>query len=116
VWPSDFAPEVLDMPYHQNALSIARQLLGDDIKMDFDMLINKAPHTNTPTPWHQDAAYWVDMPDKRAASCWMALDPATINNGCMWYVPGSQHQPIRPHRFAGAPGGALMCDASESEG
>jgi ectoine hydroxylase-related dioxygenase (phytanoyl-CoA dioxygenase family) len=116
MWPSDFAPEVRDMPYHQNALAIARQLLGDDIEMDFDMLINKAPHTNTPTPWHQDAAYWVDMPDKRAASCWMALDPATIDNGCMWYVPGSQHQPIRPHRFAGAPGGALMCDASESEG
>lgn len=116
MWPSDFAPEVLDMPYHKNALSIAQQLLGDDIEMDFDMLINKAPHTNTPTPWHQDAAYWVDMPDKRAASCWMALDPATKENGCMWYVPGSQKFPTRPHRFAGAKGGALMCDGDESEG
>jgi ectoine hydroxylase-related dioxygenase (phytanoyl-CoA dioxygenase family) len=84
--------------------------------MDFDMLINKAPYTNTPTPWHQDAAYWIDMPDKRAASCWLALDEATVDNGCMWYVPASHLNPVRPHHFAGKQGGALMCEASEAEG
>jgi ectoine hydroxylase-related dioxygenase (phytanoyl-CoA dioxygenase family) len=84
--------------------------------MDFDMLINKAPFTDTPTPWHQDAAYWIDMPDKRAASCWLALDEATVENGCMWYIPASHLKPIRPHRFAGKQGGALTCDASETEG
>ena len=116
MWPSDFVPEVLHMPYHQHATRIAKQLLGTDIEMDFDMLINKAQQTDTPTPWHQDAAYWVDMPDKRAASCWLALDRASLDNGCMWYVPGSHLLPIRSHRFAGAKGGALTCDASESEG
>ncbi|HLP95175.1 MAG TPA: phytanoyl-CoA dioxygenase family protein [Saprospiraceae bacterium] len=116
MWPSDFVPEVLDMAYHQKALAVARQLMGDDIDMDFDMLINKAPFTNTPTPWHQDAAYWIDMPDKRAASCWLALDEATVDNGCMWYVPASHLKPVRPHHHAGKQGGALMCEASESEG
>ena len=53
---------------------------------------------------------------KRAASCWLALDPATLENGCMWYSPGSHLSPVRPHRFAGKAGGALMCDGSESEG
>lgn len=114
MWPSDFAP-FLEMPYHQRALKIAQELMGNDLAMDFDMMINKAPHTNTPTPWHQDAAYWVDMPDKRAVSCWLALDPATVENGCMWYVPGSHLSPLRPHRSA-AKGGALMCDALETEG
>ena len=32
----------------------------------------QAPHTETPTPWHQDESYWLDMPDKRAASCWVS--------------------------------------------
>jgi ectoine hydroxylase-related dioxygenase (phytanoyl-CoA dioxygenase family) len=116
MWPSDFVPDILSKTYHQRALSVAQQLMGDDIEMDFDMLINKAPFTDTPTPWHQDAAYWIDMPDRRAASCWLALDEATVDNGCMWYVPESHLKPVRPHRFAGKQGGALTCDASETEG
>jgi phytanoyl-CoA hydroxylase len=116
MWPSDFMPVLLEMVYHQHALTIARALLGPDLALDFDMLINKAPFTNTPTPWHQDAAYWVNMPDRRALSCWMALDRAILDNGCMWYVPGSHLDTIRPHRFAGKEGGALTCEASEAEG
>jgi ectoine hydroxylase-related dioxygenase (phytanoyl-CoA dioxygenase family) len=116
MWPSDFLPGLFEMPYHQKVLSISRELLGEDIDFDFDMLISKAPGTNTLTPWHQDASYWINMPDKRAVSCWLALDNATKENGCMWYVPGSHQQPLRPHRFAGKEGGALMCDGSEEEG
>lgn len=116
MWPSDFVKELLNMPFHQRALAISRELIGADAEMDFDMLINKAPNTNTITPWHQDEAYWLNVPDKRAASCWLALDEATLNNGCMWFVPGSNLQKIRPHRFAGKEGGALTCDASEDEG
>jgi len=116
MWPSSFVPGLSSMPYHEKALVIARQLMGDDIEMDFDMLINKAPHTNTITPWHQDAAYWIDLPDKRAASCWLALDEATLENGCMWFVPGSNKMEVRKHRYAGKEGGALVCDALEEEG
>jgi ectoine hydroxylase-related dioxygenase (phytanoyl-CoA dioxygenase family) len=116
MWPSDFLPELLLMPYHQRVLSFCRGLLGNDLAIDFDMLINKAPETNTPTPWHQDAAYWINMPDTRAVSCWLALDNAVIDNGCMWYVPGSHVREIRPHRFAGKEGGALVCECGESEG
>ncbi len=116
MWPSEFVPGLLEMPYHQRALAISRQLMGDDLAMDFDMLINKAPFTHTITPWHQDEAYWLDVPDKRAVSCWLALDNSTVNNGCMWFVPGSNRAEVRTHRFAGKQGGALMCDASENEG
>ncbi len=100
---------------HQRALHIAQQLFGDDMEMDFDMLIAKAPQTNAPTPWHQDEAYWVDMPDKRAVSCWFALDPSTVDNGCMWFVPGSHQKGLRSHRQTGNKG-ALACTASEAEG
>ena len=114
MWPCDFAPELLQMPYHTRTLSIAKELMGEDMEMDFDMLINKAPNTNTPTPWHQDA-YWINMPDKRAVSCWMALDEAVKDNGCMWYGPGTHLKELRLHRFAGKEGGALQCDATEDE-
>ncbi|MBN8783765.1 MAG: phytanoyl-CoA dioxygenase family protein [Terrimonas ferruginea] len=114
--PSRILPEIADQPMHHKALKLSQQLLGDDMALDFDMLIDKAPFTNTPTPWHQDCSYWIAMPDKRAASCWVALDDCDADNGCMWYVPGSHLLPVREHRPAGKGGGALECDASESEG
>ena len=81
-----------------------------------DMLIDKAPHTDTPTPWHQDQAYWMPgMPDRRSVSCWLALDATTVDNGCMWFVPGSHRRPVRTHRYSGESGHALETDAAESE-
>ncbi len=114
--PSRILPELLSQSLHEKTLSIARQLMGRDMALDFDMLIDKAPYSDTPTPWHQDCAYWIDMPDKRAVSCWVSLDEAKIDNGCMWYIPGSHHLPMRAHHPAGKGGGALTCDASEAEG
>lgn len=114
--PSKQVPDLLDLALHKRSLSIAKQLLGEDMELDFDMLIDKAPFTDAITPWHQDRAYWISMPDLRAVSCWVALDKATVDNGCMWYIPGSHLQAIRPHQSAGKGGGALCCEASEEEG
>jgi len=110
--PSNVFPELLQMSFHQKSQHIAKELMGDDIELDFDMLINKAPNTNTITPWHQDAAYWINMPDKRAASCWLAIDPAYKENGCMWYTPKSHLKPLLPHSQTGNKG-ALQCKGSE---
>jgi ectoine hydroxylase-related dioxygenase (phytanoyl-CoA dioxygenase family) len=108
-------PELLQKPLHKKTLSIAKQLLGEDMALDFDMLISKAPMSATATPWHQDRAYWITMPDTRSSSCWVALDDAVKDNGCMWYVEGSHKLPVRAHRQAGKGGGALECDATEEE-
>lgn len=115
--PSDFAPELLTSDYFRRASAVARGLLGDDMERDFDMIIAKAPRSLTEVPWHQDAAYWhPDIPDRRAVSCWLALDDATIDNGCMWFVPGSHLKPVRPHAYAGAHGYALIADVAAGEG
>ena len=110
--PSKVLPSLLDQPLHKKTLKLAKILFGEDMSLDFDMLINKAPNTNTITPWHQDAAYWIDLPDKRAVSCWVAIDRALIDNGCMWYVPKSHLQPLLPHIQTGNKG-ALKCEGRE---
>ncbi|WP_331769153.1 hypothetical protein OG948_35695 (plasmid) [Embleya sp. NBC_00888] len=56
MWPSALHPALREMPLHEGALALARALIGDDAALDFDMLINKAPGTDTVTPWHRDAA------------------------------------------------------------
>lgn len=108
--PCTVVPALSQKPVYQKALQWAQDLLGDDMALDFDMLINKAPHTNTPTPWHQDAAYWIDMPDKRAVSCWIALDDVYEENGCMWFIPRSDDQVVLAHKNL-PNGGALYCEA-----
>lgn len=110
--PSKLVPGLLEKSLHRKSLAIAKALMGQDIELDFDMLINKAPYTDTITPWHQDAAYWIDMPDKRAASCWVAIDSAYKENGCMWYTPKSHRNPLLPHMQTGNKG-ALQCEGSE---
>jgi len=112
--PSRIYPDLLDYPMHKKSLAIAKNLLGDDIILDFDMLINKAPFTNQPTPWHQDAAYWIAMPDKRALSIWFAIDDADVENGCMWYTPKSHKLPLKDHHQPVGKG-ALQCQGSEDE-
>ncbi|GGW47944.1 phytanoyl-CoA dioxygenase family protein [Arenibacter certesii] len=107
--PSTVIPELLKTKAYKVALQWAKDLLGDDMELDFDMMINKAPHSKTETPWHQDAAYWIAMPDKRSASCWIALDEVYVENGCMWFVPKREGYAILPHKNL-PNGGALYCD------
>lgn len=85
MWPSDILPTLRDHPMRERARRLVCALHSDDsFEFDFDMLICKYPQTNTATPAHQDQAYWIELPDKRAVSIWIALDESTIDNGCVW--------------------------------
>ncbi len=106
--PSSVEPALLLSPAYDRALDLARELLGDDLALDFDMLINKAPYTDTPTPWHQDAAYWIELPDTRAVSIWIALDEVDEANGCMWFIPREGKEAVLEHTLP-VHGGALFC-------
>ena len=112
--PSILYPPLQSSNLYQKALKIAKELLGNDMAIDFDMLIDKSPLTNKETPFHQDEAYWIDMNDKRAVSCWVALDDVSKDNGCMWFVPKSHKFALRPHSQI-ENGGALKCEATEDE-
>ena len=95
--PSLLVPELAESKVYAKILQIAKSIIGEDAALDFDMLINKPPYTYSETPWHQDAAYWPPLPDKRSCSFWIALDNADIENGCMAYVAGSHLSEIKEH-------------------
>jgi ectoine hydroxylase-related dioxygenase (phytanoyl-CoA dioxygenase family) len=40
---------------------------------------------------------------------WLALDDADESNGCVWYIPGSHLQGLRPHQFSGILGFSQKC-------
>ncbi len=89
--------------YEQRAASIAEQLSGTGMVIDYDQLLAKRPGKDDAIfLWHQDMAYWVDTRDTRTATCWLAVDESTIENGCMRFVAGSHLEPrLRPHLALG---------------
>ncbi|RYG01968.1 MAG: phytanoyl-CoA dioxygenase family protein [Chitinophagaceae bacterium] len=52
-----------------------------------DQALVKRPWAN-PTSWHLDTPFW-SFSDRRAMSIWVALDDATLENGCLYFIPGS---------------------------
>jgi phytanoyl-CoA hydroxylase len=66
-----------------------RRLAGvDGFRVWHDQALIKEPFGN-PTAWHLDNPYWsFRSPD--SLSIWIALEDATLENGCMWFAPGSQ--------------------------
>lgn len=70
----------------------------DGLRVWHDQALFKPPLGN-PTAWHLDNPYW-SFYSRDALSIWIALDDATVENGCLWYVPGS-HKTAEFHRNVG---------------
>ena len=70
---------------------MAAQLAGvDGIRIWHDQALIKRPWAN-PTAWHLDTPFW-SFSDRNAISIWVALDDATLENGCLFFIPGSHKQ------------------------
>jgi len=70
---------------------MAAQLAGvDGIRIWHDQALIKRPWAN-PTAWHLDTPFW-SFSDRNAISIWVALDNATLENGCLFFIPGSHKQ------------------------
>jgi ectoine hydroxylase-related dioxygenase (phytanoyl-CoA dioxygenase family) len=65
-------------------------------------MIRKPARVGGALPWHQDEAYWDPSFDYRALACWMPLDPATVESGCMSFIPGSHRGDLAMHHRFGA--------------
>lgn len=99
--PSKYAPELIDTQLRVNAAAIARQLLGDDAHFHSDHAIRKPAQSGVETPWHQDEAYWDADKEYNALSIWVPLQEATLENGCMQFVPSSNQREVLPHHPIG---------------
>jgi ectoine hydroxylase-related dioxygenase (phytanoyl-CoA dioxygenase family) len=98
--PRRYHPAWQGNVFERRAASVAEQLCGPGMRLDYDQLLAKQPHkADAVFAWHQDMAYWPDTPDTRTATAWLALDRSTLENGCMRFVPATNHEArLRPHR------------------
>ncbi|GAB4453035.1 MAG: hypothetical protein OHK0029_05040 [Armatimonadaceae bacterium] len=77
-------------------MRVARYFLGDNILCKYNSCFLKPARTGSETPWHQDNGLWRDG-ETEPFNFWMALDPATQENGCMQFIPGSHKTEIVDH-------------------
>jgi ectoine hydroxylase-related dioxygenase (phytanoyl-CoA dioxygenase family) len=89
-----FVDEIMRLP---RILEAVRAILGDDLVVTGANLFIKEPATSAFVSWHQDLTYW-GFDDASEVTAWVALTPATRENGCMRFIPGSHRREIVDHR------------------
>lgn len=73
---------------------------GTPIALFRAMFMNKPANKGTFLPWHQDR--WTSLDKDPQITLWTAMDPATIENGCVQVIPGShRHGLINPTHPSG---------------
>ncbi len=70
--------------------SLAHDLFEGPVRIWEDQMIYKPPFdANAVLGWHRDYTYWDHVGPADMGTCWIAIDDATIDNGCMHVIPGS---------------------------
>ena len=79
---------VYDLLTHPRIVARVTDLLGENAIAWGSHFFCKMPGDGKRVSWHQDASYWPLTPSK-AATVWLAIDDADVENACMRYIPGS---------------------------
>jgi Phytanoyl-CoA dioxygenase (PhyH) len=102
LFPERWVPAIRATAMWNNARRIATRLLGAGAQVEsWGHIIFKSPNTGRETPWHQDEAYWDAALSYHAVGSWMPLQDVDVDNGCLWFLPGTHRGRIHPHRHLG---------------
>jgi len=83
------------------------QELGiDDPRLLQSMFIFKQPGIGGEVNWHQDGSFLYTSPPS-VTGLWFALEDATLENGCLWALPGQHTRGLRS-RFLRVNGELIM--------
>ncbi len=91
-------------------VAITTQLLGADIDLYWNQAVFKAPEGAKEFPWHQDDGYTPVDPSPYL-TLWLALNDATVENGCISVLPGSHKNGLVPHEQTPI---GLVCYSSDA--
>jgi ectoine hydroxylase-related dioxygenase (phytanoyl-CoA dioxygenase family) len=98
-------------------LPLVAGLLGPELDCFLSQFIFKNPGA-LGQPWHQDA-YYFPFDRGPQVGVWLAVTEATLENGPLWVLPGSQREPIHavePDRRAHAQFGYVEITDHDTSG
>lgn len=77
---------------HDPVVGALTGVIGPNVKAMQSMLFIKA-EGKPGQAWHQDE-FFIPTRDRSLTAVWIALDDATIENGCLWVLPGSHRRGV----------------------
>jgi ectoine hydroxylase-related dioxygenase (phytanoyl-CoA dioxygenase family) len=89
-------PGFHDVLWNPRFTMAASQLLAGGVRFWHDQLFCKPAKHGGVVAWHQDYSYWTRTQPMAHLTCWIGLDDATRDNGCLQYIPGSHRWPLLP--------------------
>jgi phytanoyl-CoA hydroxylase len=96
---------------HEVFRDLVYDLIGPDVRLYWDQSVYKKPGVSEPFPWHQDNGYTYVEP-QQYLTCWVALNDATVENGCPWVLPGRHREGTWAHELTDL---GFVC-ATDSQG
>jgi ectoine hydroxylase-related dioxygenase (phytanoyl-CoA dioxygenase family) len=77
------------LPFHPLVVDAVSGLLGDPIVLRLDQVFLKPAGDGSGTSWHQDNAYFKILNPLHGLAMWIAVHPATVENGTLRVIPFS---------------------------
>ena len=98
----------LDNPHHHRdavrrlaatpaLVDIVESLIGPGVSVYLSQIFFKPPAGGGPKPAHQDNYYFGPNDLDGVVTAWVALDDATLENGCLYFGDGSHRGPVYAH-------------------
>ena len=112
--PAFHRPVFRQLAKHPALVAMVQQLIGQPLSVFFSQVFMKPPEVGGPKPIHQDNFYFgPDDPDA-TLTAWIALDDATIENGCLFYCDVHQSEVAEHQAPEGQPFNLQITDAIAS--
>lgn len=90
-------PAFMALAADPRLVGLVEELIGPGVSVYFSQIFFKPPEGGGPKPMHQDNFYFGPADPERLVTAWVALDTATVENGCLHFGEGSHRRPLRPH-------------------
>ena len=84
------------------------EAIGKNIRLILMQALYKPANDGGEINWHQDDFYFRVNKTDAVTSCWITLDKATTQNGCMWVIPKA-HNKLLKHK-------PLYCTKPDKDG
>ncbi|MBU1358707.1 MAG: phytanoyl-CoA dioxygenase family protein [Gammaproteobacteria bacterium] len=78
-------------------LDLVETLIGPGVSVYFSQIFFKPPEGGGPKPAHQDNFYFGPADPEGMVTAWIALDDATLENGCLYFGEGTNLGPVYEH-------------------
>ena len=75
-----------------SVVDVLTAVIGPNVKCMQSMLFIKSGG-KPGQAWHQDEDF-IPTRDRSLTAAWIALDDATVDNGCLWVIPGSHREGV----------------------